>query len=385
MVIWIAAVAIRLFLQDRLLGLPAYVYYGTPPIVLTALAVAAGLWWLAARHWKAAFPTLLLGLACGVWAYGHTWRHNPPVAPAADDVRVLFWNIAKGAGGWEQVAAEIRRLDPDIVGLVEAGRDVATMEQFWHRQLPDYQVAHFVTGIAVLARHDLVVRDASTLATWGRYAHCDVLLGDRRLNVVVADMFNTPKVSRSRCMEPIYRVLSNIADGPTLLIGDFNTPPDSVYLQRLRRDLSNAFETAGNGYAATWPLPLPVLELDQAWSSRQVRVSRCELGWTRLSDHRPIMLDLSVTPNSTPRESSPALNQQRRTSESDGNNVALPRTGFTTRHTDGADGNTACSEPPRPPDSEVRRYNFAAGCQMTSRYFASSQFWPQATSTFSGT
>ncbi len=77
-----------------------------------------------------------------------------------------------------------------------------------------------------------------------------------------------------------------------MLLGDFNTPVDSVWLSAIRARFDNAFEVAGNGILATWPLPLPVLALDQVWVSDQLGVSCAKIGWSMLSDHRPVFTEI---------------------------------------------------------------------------------------------
>lgn len=77
-------------------------------------------------------------------------------------------------------------------------------------------------------------------------------------------------------------------------MGDFNTPPDSVHFKPIRQGFRNAFEIRGNGYSATWPIPLPLLTIDQIWTSHGIRVSRCECAWSWYSDHRPLLAELVI-------------------------------------------------------------------------------------------
>ena len=77
-------------------------------------------------------------------------------------------------------------------------------------------------------------------------------------------------------------------------MGDFNTPTDSLFLREIHRDFENAFEQAGDGYSATWPLPVPVLTLDQIWVNKGIEVYRCRLGWSLRSDHRPVLTDITI-------------------------------------------------------------------------------------------
>ncbi len=283
--------AVRLTVQDRVTGPLAYLYYSTPPVVLTGLLLTAATGWALRRRTRLAGLLAAAGLACGAWMWQTPW-HASPSAVAGGDIRVLFWNVARGARGWDGVATEIRSLDADIVGLAEAGQDVAAMEEFWRAVLPEYTAVVAPTGVTLLARGEVEVIGASTMDPWGRHLHARVFTAGGPLHVVVFDVSHSMWRSRSTAIEPLMHVLEPLRGEPVLVLGDFNTPPDSVFFEPLRRDYVNAFEVAGAGYAATWPLPLPVLTLDQAWASPAVHVHRAELGWSGHSDHRPLILEL---------------------------------------------------------------------------------------------
>ena len=76
-----------------------------------------------------------------------------------------------------------------------------------------------------------------------------------------------------------------------LILGDFNTPRESALLDPLRANLTHAFESAGDGLAETWPAFLPVLSLDQIWSSPGLRAVWCEHGHSLRSEHRAVIAD----------------------------------------------------------------------------------------------
>ena len=317
LLLWLGGVLVRIFMQDRLQGFWAYYFYATPPIVLGVLATAAGLWWLIFRRWKLTVGPLVLGLACLVWAYQVTWFHNPPGTPAADTHRALFWNVAHGAFGWEKIVATIRQYDPDIVGLVEScgeippgvretkalpaemDKQAAAMEAFWHEHLPEYHAAVFGSGISLLVRGDVARAEfgylsPNSITALGRYVHGEVSLDGQTLDVIVVDLAASAMDSRLPPLRDLNRLLDTLQDRSVLVMGDFNTTADSVYLRPLRRRFANAFEVAGSGYAATWPVPLPVLTIDHAWFNEGLRVDRCVLGWSWASDHRPMVVEFSV-------------------------------------------------------------------------------------------
>jgi vancomycin resistance protein VanJ len=318
--VWVVGVLLRVLVQDRAAGTPAYFYYATPPPVLAGLAFGAGLWWVIVRPRLFALAPAILGVACLIWAYSTTWFHNRPAAPASGAQRVLFWNVAHGTFGWPRVVQEIRTHDPDIIGLVEAVADLDLasltreegrarraaeaehMREFWLKELPGYTPYVSPQGITLLTRGKLEQTTIDMLGgdnftAFGYAVSGTIPTSAGTLHVVVVDV----SMDFSRSLWPplarLHEILEAIADEPVLVVGDFNTPADSVAVAQLRGPFANAFETAGSGYAATWPVPVPVLTIDQAWYSHRVQLSRCNLGWSLASDHRCIELEAAVVPS----------------------------------------------------------------------------------------
>ncbi len=296
--LWLIGVLVRILIRDRLPEL-AYVYYATPPPVLAALAAAAGAWWLIGRRWKLAMLPLVLAAGSAVWAYGVMWYHHTPTPNAAGGIRVLFWNAAHGNFGWARVASEIRRHDADVVALVEGTNEHTDMAAVWRQYLPEYRALVFDEGITLLSRVEVKADDhgmlgGDELMAFGWYAHCEVATPTGPLHLVIADFEATERRSRYLPVDHLCQQLEPLKDLPVLIAGDLNTPTDSVFLQSLRQSYRHAFESVGNGYAATWPVPVPVLTLDQVWFNDGVQVERCALGWSWISDHRPVVLEVSL-------------------------------------------------------------------------------------------
>jgi endonuclease/exonuclease/phosphatase family metal-dependent hydrolase len=314
--VWLAGLIVRVFFRDELDGLAGRFFYATPPVVIVALPVMAGIWRLVARAWKTAGVALLIAAGTGFWAYPSTWRHVAPAPPAAH--RLLFWNVSWGDAGWDALAAAIRAQRPDVVALVEArdgipvsddiaayhaarGAAAAHMDAFWKRMLPGYQVVTDPSGVAILSKYPLRAVDAHFLegdyyTSFGDCLTATLRVDETDLTVLVVDLHPPPHVSRREPLTALINLLADCDTDRVLLVGDFNTPPDSVHIDALRQSLDNAYEQAGDGYAATWPMPLPVLTIDQAWSRPGVDVHRCAALWTSESDHRPLLLEFSLPP-----------------------------------------------------------------------------------------
>ena len=102
--------------------------------------------------------------------------------------------------------------------------------------------------------------------------------------------------SRRRPLLELAQLAVKLSDRPLIIMGDFNTPDDSILLEPLMAHFRLAMREQGTGFTATWPIPLPVLTLDQIWVNEFVDVWECHNSWSRLSDHRPILGRLTISP-----------------------------------------------------------------------------------------
>jgi endonuclease/exonuclease/phosphatase (EEP) superfamily protein YafD len=112
--------------------------------------------------------------------------------------------------------------------------------------------------------------------------------------VFLVDLSSNPLLDRGTVLFELAQHVRRCGTEPLIVMGDFNTPPDSVHFRDLRAQMTLAHQRSGSGYAPTWPLPLPVLQIDQIWTNPKVSVTLSRGGWSWLSDHRAIVADFSI-------------------------------------------------------------------------------------------
>lgn len=83
------------------------------------------------------------------------------------------------------------------------------------------------------------------------------------ITVVVADVRSQPWLPRDQAMEGILRAAAG--DPRVVVLGDFNTPPESVWYEGWHSSLSLANDGPRFGFRETWAFGLPLLTLDQVW------------------------------------------------------------------------------------------------------------------------
>lgn len=80
---------------------------------------------------------------------------------------------------------------------------------------------------------------------------------------------------------------------PVVLMGDFNVTPENPVLLPIRERLKDTAETAG-GDAFTFPSDKPREKIDYIFVSPIVRVNSVEIPRDIVSDHLPILADISL-------------------------------------------------------------------------------------------
>lgn len=286
-------VTVRLTVRDAT-PLWAAVYYALPWIVMAAGLLGAGVLWLLAGRRRAG--AVCIGLA---FAFAAAWfadsLYMQPCRSEPDDVRVLLLNAARGRAGWDEVARALPPFDVDIIGLVEAGSKGPERQKFWEENFPEHHVYLPGGGLAILTRGDVRRIALHPLDGISRYVDAEIDLEGRLLRVLLVDMDASPRFDRRGLINAVFRAAASSSDAPTIVMGDFNTPLDSRWFDRVRARFRHVFEAAGSGMFLTWPAWLPLVGIDHIWVSRGIEPRCASLDSHGTSDHRAVSARLGLS------------------------------------------------------------------------------------------
>jgi hypothetical protein len=262
--------------------------------MIAALLLPAGIRWVARREWWRAGAVLLgCGMLTGAWI--QTAWVSAAAPPPAEAIEVVFWNIARGRMGYPALIDRLRSCDADLIGLVESGRKPGETQRIFETGFPGYAVSEMSQGITVLVRGKMT-EEGEYKVSHARYRvfRCKVRGLDLRLMMV--DVISNPLISRREPIEQLTRALASLNDRPLLVMGDFNTPTDSIFFGPWRNILQNGFASAGRGFGGTWPTMIPLQPIDQVWFNSALQVGNYRLTDTLLSDHRLVRFALLAAP-----------------------------------------------------------------------------------------
>jgi endonuclease/exonuclease/phosphatase (EEP) superfamily protein YafD len=317
LVAWLAVLvllvlaALRIFYHDGayvLIWLNAFTrYVYVPAYVSLAWAVWQRRWMLAATaaavvvaHLTFIAPDFLPDRRFDA-AVGSQSQSGPNNASPV--VRIFFANVMINSTEYEAMLREIAIADPDVIVLVEYGWG-------WHRAFKAspvmkpyvYGSGHeqrFIGAINMFSR--LPLKSETHHLINGRPMHSiDIDLGSQTLRVIGIHgprPIDQPKYDYERYWNAMIPQLT-AAQGPLVVVGDFNATQHSAVYKRLRSlNLRSAHDDRGRGYAATWPngkFWLPPIRIDQAFLSPQVECERIAEGIGEGSDHKPLIVDVRI-------------------------------------------------------------------------------------------
>ncbi|HBP19497.1 MAG TPA: hypothetical protein DEA08_17120 [Planctomycetes bacterium] len=304
----VVGLALRLGPRDGWGSVWAIPFYATPLGIHVAGGALASIWASLRRQPRRALAWGLFAWVMTGWLLATHWRWEPRSSAPAD-LSLVYWNIARPqADSSGRVAAALRDLGVDLLCLAEVNplrkRREAPFVETVEPQLPGYRrlasTAHI--GLWVGARIGSQLEIVSSRREYLKVAwgfDLDLRWRGRPLRVLVVDFDSAPSTTRTRAMGPLREWVER-QTAPWLVIGDFNTPLDSVCFDAWRAEGRHAFERAGRGYMASWPLyPAPVLAIDHAFTSGLTPL-RVDLLSDLISDHRALRLELAFSPPKAP-------------------------------------------------------------------------------------
>ena len=264
-------------------------------------------WSLFARDWSASLLNLGVWLIALFALAGFQIPARSPGHDATDAVRIATWNIHDYSGDTSRLAERIRSWDCDVVCLQEArGHKFRSL-------IPGYAEASF-GDVRIFVRGEVL--DREPILSGHRYLRpalaCELQIGDGRLRVVNVHFIMSDRresLTRRDCSLGDYvansvrvrgiqyqRILESLPDEvPVVVVGDFNTPANSMFQRRMRRRLTDSFASAGLGLGYTFlARGLAVFRIDYIWTGNGVRALRCWTGDAGPSDHRPVIADVRL-------------------------------------------------------------------------------------------
>ena len=284
-----AVAVVHIMVADRFAVLAPLVYASPYPLVLLAALLLAGVH-ACRRSRRLVVACLVLAVVAG-WQWTSLWGTAPSASPAGPTCRLLFWNAASPRHPSRTLVDTVQAEEPELVVLAEAGKWCAADREAYRDELPGYHAVRLHDAMLVFARRPVVLRESRRLPnrTAIHVLGCETAVGPVRL--VLADIGSNPLSDRKPLIAEVLDVAGHYPD--TVVLGDFNTPYDSVAFDPFRERFAHALKDAGSGPIETWPSVAPCLAIDHVWLSAEFVPVAGRKRWTEASDHAMVLADFA--------------------------------------------------------------------------------------------
>jgi len=223
------------------------------------------------KQWK--YNIILAGILTMIWL-GRSFKIHIPEAVTENDLEIVFWNASR-ENQFEMSLKENGEI-PDILVLVESSKnDLKSLQ----KRFPKYHFFKSNRELFIFSKTPLKVYSDDT----SNYNSSVINFNTAGINFYAVDVTGSADVPRNWELTYVNQLIKKTNN--TVVLGDFNVPFESKFLNPLKNNFYHAFNKKGNGFRETWFYNLPVLSLDHIWVSKDLKILKTQKLFTTKSDH----------------------------------------------------------------------------------------------------
>ncbi len=290
-------ILIRLTIRDSI-SFIAPLYYATPYILIFFYAFFIAIFALFKRIKVFTSIFLLISIISLIFFYNTEFVTNKKIKREDSEYRIMFFNLARnGREKIDDIIKIIRDEKIDIAGFVETtnllythSNRIALDPKKWNDKLPEYNIKMLKNEMMLITKSK-IVSSLNGGCKRLNYNKINLVLDNKEVTLFIVDIASKPFKSRKIPFETLKNEIYK--EKNVIFMGDFNTPISSYFFDDMKIKYQNAFLKTGNGYKPTWPLPIPILTLDNIWFDNNWNLINCKYYKTDFSDHYAIISTVS--------------------------------------------------------------------------------------------
>ncbi len=227
-------------------------------------------------------------LVCTTLGLTGIWINNAYIFPSTVEIpkeatSIIFWNAANRATIHLDILIEnIQTIQPDIIALAETENASAEDIQQLSKAFPAYDFrileGDMLIGIKghikninyVIEEHSYDINFVEAQLTTGP------------ILIAFTDTFQSPTMDKRKTLGTVFELASR--RNSDIIVGDFNTPYESIHFKNYKTDYTS-FHDYGQGFSATWPFGIPLLEIDQLYTNKKFTPIILKKFYYKVSDH----------------------------------------------------------------------------------------------------
>ena len=266
-VIIVALLAIHFVLKERSYADSINFYARPLPLIIVVVLL------LSIFLSKRKYNLILAGILLIIWL-GRSFKIHIPETIKSTDLEVVFWNAAR-ANDLEAAFKENNGI-PDVMVLVESKKNDLDKLQL---KYPNYFFYRLENELYIFSKTKIEIASKNT----SNYNSTVINLKTKGINFYAVDVTGSFDVPRSWELDFVTKTIKT--NPKTIVLGDFNVPFESKYLNEIKSNFNHAFNKKGNGFRETWFWNIPLLSLDHIWVSKDLKILKTQKINTFKSDH----------------------------------------------------------------------------------------------------
>lgn len=263
-----------------------YVFYVTPKPILLILNLFLLVLFIKPKRMRFVLSGSMAVLFL-IWVLSD-FRFRIHSSDVESDMTVLYWNAARGkTNNFNVIAHKIESIRPDILGLVEAENLHESL--FIKYEKAPYHYTFRKIGNDMLIGIKGKINNIYNFDSdpFHKYGKIEATVNNEPYALFIVDIFANQPYLRKRILGDLYKAIE--IEKNVIVLGDFNTPYESLHFKPFKENLWNAERKAGSGLVTSWPDKYPLLQIDHIWTSKNILPVYSYNEASDLSDHSIII------------------------------------------------------------------------------------------------
>ncbi len=286
LILYLILLIVHFIIKDRFHSI-SVVYYACPLplIILFGLLIT-----LLFFKRKLVFYFLsIVFLGTSIYFFSHYFGSEFEQNPSDKTSYILFWNAAKNQPlPTDILIKHIKAYNPEIMAIVEAVEVSDKDMNILNVACPEYQFqrleGEMIIGVKGRIQHIKFKSESDVY----KFNYVTVVVDLKPMSILIADVYSGPLLNKQVPLNIIKNESQSY--NADMIVGDFNTPYESVFFKDFKTDYYS-FHPYSIGMTSTWPVPIPVIEIDQIWIKKSFQPIKMEKFCYEVSDHKLLIAE----------------------------------------------------------------------------------------------
>jgi len=221
------------------------------------------------------------------------WLYKSYVINDIEDINVnkaevVYWNAAKKRSFID--AFVVSETIPDVLVLVEYDQTDKQSLKNIKSKFAKYHFKVIYGRIGIFSKNRIRNVIPVQMKNNSLMVEFKTKIKKEEFNFYAIDITANIRFYRKPMLKEAFKYIKTT--NSTIIVGDFNTPYESLYFEEYKQKYLHAFTEKGNGFIETWQWNFPLLSLDHIWVSKDLKISRTIKINTWKSDHAMLKIQL---------------------------------------------------------------------------------------------